>query len=96
MPNLFSRLERRVRYIMGGVACLTLLALVLFETKLIETQPSYDAYGWYTVNAVNPAMTVTRRMDNESACRESARLEAISCMQGKSLNTELVATTNFR
>ncbi len=93
MPKLFFLFERRARFLMGGVALLTVLALVLFKTHLIELQPSYDAYGWYTVNDVNPAMTITRRMDNESVCRESARLEAIGCMQGKFLNTKLVAAT---
>ena len=40
MTNLFFRLERRARFLMGGVACLTLLALVLFNSQLIESQPS--------------------------------------------------------
>jgi hypothetical protein len=96
MPNLLFRLERRARLLMGGLACLTLLVLVLLKTGLVQTQPTYDAYGWYTVNAVNPAMTIARRMDNESSCRESARAGAISCMQGKSLNTELVASSMLR
>ena len=89
MTNLLVRLERRARFLMGGVACLTLLALVLFNSHLIESQPSYDAYGWYTVNPMRQGLLLARRMDSESACRESAVALAISCMQGKSLNAEL-------
>jgi hypothetical protein len=89
MTNLLFRLERRARFLMGGVACLTLLALVLFNSHLIESQPSYDAYGWYTVNPMRQGLLLARRMDSESACRESAVALAISCMQGKSLNAEL-------
>jgi hypothetical protein len=89
MTNLLFRLERRARFLMGGVACLTLLALVLFNSHLIESQPSYDAYGWYTVDSLSRSMMLARRMDSESACRESAVALAISCMQGKSLNAEL-------
>jgi hypothetical protein len=89
MTNLLFRLERRARFLMGGVACLTLLALVLFNSHLIESQPSYDAYGWYTVNPLRQGLLLARRMDSESACRESAVALAISCMQGKSLNAEL-------
>lgn len=93
MTNLLFRLERRARFLMGGVACLTLLALVLFNSHLIESQPSYDAYGWYTVNPMRQGMMIARRMDSESACRESAVAHAISCMQGKALNAELVASS---
>ncbi|MFL6715487.1 MAG: hypothetical protein ACJ8G3_03905 [Burkholderiaceae bacterium] len=65
---------------------------MLFNSHLIQSQPSYDAYGWYTVNPMRQGMLIARRMDNESACRESAVAQAISCMQGKSLNAELIAT----
>jgi hypothetical protein len=90
MSTFFLRLERRARFAMGGVACLTVLALVLFNSHLIESQPSYDAYGWYTVNPMSQGMIIARRMDSESACRESALAKAISCMQGKSLNAQLM------
>jgi hypothetical protein len=70
-----------------------LLALVLLNSQLIQSQPSYDAYGWYTVNPLNQGMLIARRMDSESACRESAVAQAINCMQGKSLNAALVATS---
>ena len=93
MTNLFFRLERRARFLMGGVACLTLLALVLFNSHLIESQPSYDAYGWYTVNPMRQGLLIAHRMDNESACRASAVAQAINCMQGKSLNAELAASS---
>lgn len=94
MTNLLFRLERRARFLMSGVACLTLLALVLLNSQLIESQPSYDAYGWYTVNPVNQGMLIARRMDSESACRASAVANAINCMQGKSLNAALVGSSN--
>lgn len=93
MTNLLFRLERRARFLMGGVACLTLLALVLFNSHLIESQPSYDAYGWYTVDSLSRSMVLARRMDSESACRESALALAVSCMQGKSLNARLAASS---
>jgi hypothetical protein len=93
MTNLLFRLERRARFLMGGVACLTLLALVLFNSHLIESQPSYDAYGWYTVNPMRQGMLIARRMDSESACRESAVAQAINYMQGKSLNAALVGSS---
>lgn len=93
MPNFLFRLERRARFLMGGVACLTLLALVLFNSHLIESQPAYDAYGWYTVNPMRQGMLIARRMDSESACRESAVAQAVNCMQGKSLNAQLMASS---
>lgn len=91
MTNLFFRLERRARFLMGGVACLTLLALILFKTHLIDFQPSYDAYGWYTVNPMNQGMMIARRMESESDCRASALAQAIDCLQGKSLNAKLIS-----
>jgi len=89
MPQRLSRLERPARLIMGGLAVLTLLALLLFKTELIQFQPSFDAYGWYTVSTVNSGVTGTRRADREDACRANSHLPAVSCLQGKSLNTEL-------
>ena len=92
MTDLLFRLERRARFLMGGVACFTLLALVLFNSHMIESQPSYDAYGWYTVDPISRGMVLARRMDSESACRQSALALSVSCMQGKSLNAQLAAS----
>jgi len=95
MPALFYRLERRARFLMAGVAFLTFLILVLFKTHMIETQPSFDAYGWYTVNTVNSSVTVTRRAESEATCMELAHAHPISCVQGKFLNADLVARSSL-
>ena len=91
MPTLLFRIERRARLLMGAFAFATLVLLMLVQTDLIQLQPTYDAYGWYTANAVNTGLTVTRRVDSEAACRAQARLHALSCLQGRSLNSQLVA-----
>ena len=80
---------------MGGVAFLTFLILVLFKTHMIETQPSFDAYGWYTVSVVNSSVAVTRRAESEEACIELARTHSISCLQGKFLNADFVERSNL-
>jgi len=95
MPALFYRIERRARFLMGGVAFLTFLILVLFKTHMIETQPSFDAYGWYTVSAVSSSVAVTRRAESEAACIELARAHSISCLQGKFLNADLAERSNL-
>ena len=95
LPRLF-RIERKARLIMGGFALLTILSLLLFKTQLIQSQPSFDAYGWYTVSKVNAGMTVTHRADNESACRAESLLGAVTCLQGKSLNTEFFTQSRMR
>jgi hypothetical protein len=95
MPALFYRIERRARFLMGGVAFLTFLIFVLFKTHMVETQPSFDAYGWYTVNTLNSSVAVTRRAESEAACVELARTYSISCLQGKFLNAGLVESSNM-
>ena len=89
MPPLLFRLERNARLILGGLAILTLAVLGLFKADLIQVQPTFDAYGWYTVSSVNNGIAVTHRADSEAACRAKSRLPAVTCLQGKSLNTEL-------
>jgi hypothetical protein len=94
LPQLF-RIERKARLILAGLALLTIVFLLLFKTQLIQLQPSFDAYGWYTVSKVNAGMTVTHRADNENACRAESRLGAVTCLQGKSLNTEFFAQSRM-
>ena len=95
MPPFLFRIERHARLIMGGLACLTLVGLLLFKTGLIQLQPSFDAYDWYTVSTVRQGVAVTRKADNEASCREKSRLPAVLCVQGKSLNTELFAQSRM-
>ncbi len=92
MPTLLLRIERRARFLMGTLAFLTLLILLLLKTQLIQFQPSFDAYGWYAVDTGNHAIILTRRTDSESACR--ARVHPVSCLQGKSLNAQLLLSSN--
>jgi hypothetical protein len=94
LTRLF-RLERRARLLMGALALLALAILLLFKTQLIQFQPSFDAYGWYTVSTVNPGVMVTHRADDEAACRAGSRLPAVTCLQGKSLNAELFAPSRM-
>ena len=94
MPTLLLRIERRARFLMGALAFLTLLILLLLKTQLIQFQPSFDAYGWYAVDTDNPAVILTHRADSESACRTHARVHPVSCLQGKSLNAQLLASSN--
>lgn len=95
MPPLLLRIERKARLVMGGLAVLTLVILLLFQAELIQSEPSFDAYGWYTVSTVNSGMKVTHRVDNEADCRAKSRLPAVTCLQGKSLNTELFASSRM-
>ena len=95
MLTLLFRIERRARFLMGALAFLTLLILLLLKAQLIQFQPSFDAYGWYAVNTGNPAVILTRRADSESACRARASVDPVSCLQGKSLNAQLLASTNL-
>jgi hypothetical protein len=90
LPRLF-RIERKARLLMGGLALLTIVFLLLFKTQLIQSQPSFDTYGWYAVSKVNAGMTVTHKADSEAACRARSPLGAVTCLQGKSLNTEFFA-----
>ena len=87
MPTRLFRIERSARLFMGGLALLTLLVLLLFKTQLIQSQPSFDTYGWYAVSKVNAGMTVTHKAESEAACRAQSRLGAVTCLQGKSLNS---------
>lgn len=93
-PRLF-RIERKARLFMGGLALLTIVFLLLFKTQLIQSQPSFDTYGWYGVSKFNAGMTVTYRADNEAACRAQSRLGAVTCVQGKSLNPEFFAQSRM-
>ncbi|MET0962308.1 MAG: hypothetical protein ABWY05_05745 [Noviherbaspirillum sp.] len=93
MSTLLFRIERRARHLLGAIAFATLVVLMLFQAGLIQSQPAYDAYGWYTVDTVNAGLTVTRRADNEAACRAQERLHPVSCMQGRTLNASLVASS---
>jgi hypothetical protein len=95
MSPLLFRIERKARFAMGALAGLVLVLLLLFKAELIQLQPSFDAYGWYTVSTVNPGMKVTDRVDSEADCRAKSRLPAVTCLQGKSLNTELFASARM-
>ena len=95
MPPLLFRIERQARFAMGAIAGLVLVLLLLFKAELIQLQPSFDAYGWYTVSTVNTGMKVTHRVDNEADCRAKSRLPTVTCLQGKSLNTELFASSGM-
>lgn len=93
MSPLFFRIERNARLIMGGLALLTLVSLLLFKTRLIQFQPSFDAYGWYTVTTVDPGLTVTQETHNETTCRARSQVAGVTCLQGKSLNAEFFVAT---
>ena len=94
MISLLFRIETHARFLLGAFAFLTLFALLLFKTHLIQTTPSFDAYGWYAVNTVNSGMAITHRADNESTCIEQARPQGLTCVQGRSLNAQLASTKN--
>lgn len=95
MPSLFFRIERLARFLTGGLALLTVVFLMLFKAQFIQSQPTFDAYGWYTVTRVDPDRTVTRRADDEASCRVRSRLAGVSCIQGKSLNAERFAQSGM-
>lgn len=92
MPTLFLRVERRARILMGALAFLTVLVLLLVKLQLVQFHPTYDAYGWYAVDTGNPTLVLMRRADSEAACRLRAHAYSVSCVQGKSLNAQLLAT----
>lgn len=94
MISLLFRIEPHARFLMGAFAFLTLFVFLLFKTHLIQTTPSFDAYGWYAVNTVNSGIAVTHRANNESTCLEQARLQGLSCVQGRSLNAQLALRKN--
>ena len=95
MSSLFVRIERNARPIMGGPAFLTLVLPLWFKAQLIQFQPSFDAYRWYTVSAADHGIAYTLKADNEAACRTRSLLMAATCLQGKSLNTGLIAQSRL-
>ena len=95
MPPLLFRIERHARLVMGGIALLTVVGLLLFKTGLIQSQPSFNAYDWYTVSTVRQGVAVTHKADNEASCRAKSRLASVTCVQGRALNTELFAQSRM-
>ena len=95
MLSLLSRIEPPARFLMGAFAFLTLFVLLLFKTHLIQTTPSFDAYGWYAVSTVNAGIAVTHRADNESSCLEQSRRQGLSCVQGRWLNAQLASRKSY-
>jgi hypothetical protein len=93
MPPLLFRIERHARLAMGGLALLTLAGLLLFKTGLVQFQPSFAAYDWYTVGTVGQGMEVTHKADSEASCRAQSRLRNVTCVQGRSLNAQLFTTS---
>jgi hypothetical protein len=91
-PSLF-RIERHARLLMGAVAFLTIVVLLLFKTQLVQSQPSFDAYGWYMVSKLNEEMSVAHRAENEAACRARSHRTGVTCLQGQSLNKEFFTQT---
>jgi hypothetical protein len=91
MPPSLFRIERNARLCMGGIAVLTIAVLMLFKTDLVRTQPSFDAYGWYTVSKLNPEMSIAQRMEDEAVCRARSQRTGVTCTQGKSLNKSFFA-----
>lgn len=91
MSSLIFRIERHVRLLMGSVAFLTIVVLLLFKSQLIQSQPSFDAYGWYTVSKLNEEMSVAHPAVDEATCRARSHRTGVTCLQGQSLNREFFA-----
>lgn len=91
MSTFFFRIERTARVAMVGIALLTLAVLLLFKTQLVQSQPSFDAYGWYTVSKLDPEMSEAHAVENEAVCGARSQRTGVTCLQGKSLNVEFFA-----
>lgn len=90
MPVLLLRFERTARYLSGIFAALVLFAMFAFQMGWVRQQPSYDAFGWYTVMQ-HDQVQVVRQVESEAACRAREQAPRVLCRQGKVLNSSLVA-----
>lgn len=87
MIQTLSTWERRARYAMAVVAILSLLALVLYKTGLVATEPTYDDQAWYSFSK-HAGFVISTVHSNEAACRSEEKLPSIVCHSGKSLMTD--------
>jgi hypothetical protein len=85
MPSFLSRHERLARYFMGLLAAFIAIVMLLSKADLVQTQSSYDAYGWYSVTSHDTFQT-TRHYDTESACRAIEQAPKVVCRQGRIMN----------
>lgn len=84
MTPTLSKLERRARYAMGVVAILSVLAVVLYKTGLVTTEPTYNDHAWYSFSK-HAGFVISTEHNTEEACRSAERLPSIICHSGKSL-----------
>jgi len=88
MIRTLSLLERRARYLMGIFAISSVLAVLLYKTGLVATEPRYDEPAWYSFSKYG-GFVISTEHDNEAACRSAEKLSAVICRSGKSLMTNV-------
>lgn len=84
MIRILSILERRARYLMGVIAILSIIAVALYKTDLVTTEPTYDERAWYSFSK-HTGFVISTRHGDEAACRSEEQLPSIVCRSEKSL-----------
>jgi hypothetical protein len=86
MIRTLSILERRARYLMIVVAILSVVAVMLYKTGLVATEPAYDHQAWYSFSK-HAGFVISTEHGDEAACRSAEKLPSIVCHSGRSLMT---------
>ena len=73
---------------LGGLGIVTVSALLLFNIPPGQFQSPFDPSGRQADSTLKPSAPVTRRADNDPACRDRTRIPGVTCRSGRSLNPE--------
>ena len=84
MIRTLSTLQRSARYLMGVIAILSVIAVILYKTGLVATEPTYDEQTWDSLSN-NAGFVISTEHGDEAACRSAEKLPSIICHSGKSL-----------
>jgi len=87
MIRILSILERRARYLMAVFAIFSVIAVVLYKTGLVATEPTYDDRAWYSFSK-HDGFVISTEHGDEAACRSAEKLPSIVCHSGKFLITD--------
>ena len=87
MIRTLSTLERRARYLMAVVAILSVIAVMLYKTGLVATEPTYHHQAWYSFST-HAGFVISTEHNDETACRSAEKLPSIVCYSGRSLMTD--------
>jgi hypothetical protein len=82
--QILSTLERRARHLMGLVAVMSVIAVMLYKSGLVTTEPIYDRQAWYSFSK-HAGFVISTEHNDEATCRSAEKLPSIVCHSGRSL-----------